>query len=107
MITRPSTTSAFAKAIVISETNQLGASHGAVAAARKAMPPRRMERHCMSELPRLRPGEQTIRAEDQHQRHHAVDDEELDLRRKVHRRGAGDADDEGADERTLDRAHAA
>jgi hypothetical protein len=61
----------------------------------------------MSNLSRLRAHEQPVRPRNQHQCHHAVDDEQFDLRHEMHGRGAAYPHYQRADQRAFDRAHAA
>src|ERR1700675_1982749 len=103
----PSTTSALAKAIVASDTSHGGITSASAAAATKARAPRKSARVRMSDLPRCGLGKQAIGPENEHQRHHRIDDEQFELGNEMHRRGPAQADDGRAEHRALDRAHAA
>src|SRR3569833_2856226 len=99
---RPSTTSALASETVASATTQSGSTGATAAASRNISAPARCARPRMTTLSRLRAHEAPVGPGDEHQRHHAVDDELFDLRHEVHRGRAADPDDERADQRTLD-----
>src|ERR1039458_9360235 len=74
--------------MVTSDTTQSGSSGAAAAANRNMRPPANCPRPPMSDLSRLRAHEQSVGPHHQHQRHHAVDDEQLDLRHQMHGGGA-------------------
>src|ERR1700728_1020891 len=105
---RPSTTKALAKATVASDTSQAGSAGASAATMRKASAPITNERSPMTlDLSRLGTREQAPRPEHEHQRHDRINDEQLDLRREMHRRSAAQADNERTDKGAVDRPHAA
>ncbi len=107
--------------MVASDTSHAGNAGAAAATAMKARAPNRFARDHMSALPlgitvvapghRISPrcglDEQPVGTENEHERHHRIDDEQFELRDEVNGGGATDADDERADQRAFDRAHAA
>src|SRR5882672_2171848 len=103
----PSTTRALANATVASDTSHAGSAGAAAATARKAKAPRRIARDPMSDLPRLHWREQSVGPEGEHQGHHAVAYEQLDLRNEVNGIGPAEADDEDGNQRAADRYHPA
>src|SRR6516164_3353644 len=102
-MTSPSTTSALARAIVASDISHAGSTSAAAATTTNTSAPMRVLRQAMSDLPRLRPGEEAIRPEHQDQRHHRIDHKQFELREKMHRGRTADPDDERADKGAFDR----
>src|SRR6516225_351094 len=86
--------------MVASDISHDGSTNAAAATTANASAPSKVLRQAISDLPWLRPGEQPIGPEHQYQRHHGVNDEQLELRHEMHRGGATD----GADERAFDRS---
>src|SRR4051812_39538098 len=94
--------------MVASEISQPGSTSAAAAATATRIEPA-TSRPCpaISNFSRLEAHEQAVRADQKHQRHHAINHEQFELRDEMYRGGTAYADDQCAYERTFDRAHAA